>query len=174
LSAEPASLTGLEARAHEQLFIEGITQLACNIDHISAEAAAFACEELLLAGALDVWQEPVMAKKGRLASKLIVLARPGEATQLAERAIRLTGSLGVRSSYVERTVIPRSVLTLDTPYGAVPFKAAEVGAPENRTHWLRPEHEAVARLARERKLDYLTLYAELQAFPEKVQRLENH
>jgi len=164
ISAEPGSLAGLEAREEEQVSIEGITQLECNLDHISAEAVALACEELLAAGALDVWQEPITMKKGRLAIKLVVLTKPQLATTLAQRAIELTGSLGVRANYLERTVIPRAVVILDTPYGPLPFKAAEIGSPTSRISWLRPEHDAVARLAHERGLDYLPLYLELQEF----------
>jgi len=162
ICADPVPFAGLKAREEEQLCIEGVTLLACNLDHLTPEAAAFACEELLAAGALDVWQEPITMKKGRLASKLVVLTRPEQATALAQRIIELTGSLGVRSTYCERTVIPRAVRILDTPYGPVPFKAAEVGTPAERTYWLRPEHDTVARLARERGLNYLDLYAELQ------------
>jgi uncharacterized protein (TIGR00299 family) protein len=168
LSAEPALLAGLKARPDEQLFVEGVTQLECNLDHLSAEAIAFACEELLAAGALDVWQEPIVMKKGRLATKLIMLAAPEQATGLAGKIIEFTGTLGVRSSYLERTVIPREVLTLDTSYGPVPFKAAEAGPPSQRTQWLRPEHDDVARLAREHGLAYSQLYAELQEYAEKL------
>lgn len=166
ISAEPAPLWGLEAQEDSLLFVEGLTQLECNIDHLSAEALAFACEELLADGALDVWQEPIVMKKGRLASKLMVLTKPERATELAERIIELTGSLGVRSAYLERTVVPRTVLTLETPYGLVPFKAAEMGAPSQRKHWLRPEHDAVAHLCREHNLKYPDLYAELQEIAE--------
>ena len=164
ISAEPAPLAGLGAREDEQLAVEGVTQLECNLDHISAEALAYACEELLAAGALDVWQEPITMKKGRLATKLVALTRPEQATPLAQKIIELTGSLGVRSNYLERTIIPRTVVILETPHGPVPFKAAEAGSPESRTHWLRPEHDAVARLSREKDLDYLTLYTELQEY----------
>jgi len=164
ISAEPAPLAGLKTREDEQLIVEGVTQLECNLDHISAEALAFACEELLAAGALDVWQEPITMKKGRLALKLVALTKPEQATPLTQKIIELTGSLGVRSNYLERTIIPRKVVTLNTPYGPVPYKAAETGSPTNRTHWLRPEHDAVAHLAREQGLDYLTLYTELQGF----------
>ena len=163
IAAEPTSLAGLEAQPEQQLFIEGVTQLECNLDHISPEAAAEAAEELLIAGALDVWQEPIMMKKGRLAIKLVLLTKPELASQLAQKTIELTGSLGVRCSYLERTVIPRRTVVLETPYGPVPYKAAEMGSPSNRRYWLRPEHDAVAAIARAQALNYLDLYSELQA-----------
>lgn len=170
LLAEPAPLAGLDADNDGLLYVEGVTELECNLDHISAEAAAFACEELLLAGALDVWQEPITMKKGRLACKLVVLTKPGQAKEMARKVIELTGSLGVRSTYLERTAVPRTVVTLETPYGPVPFKAAAAGAPPSRRHWLRPEHEAVASLARRHSRPYPDLYTELQGYAEGSQK----
>ncbi len=162
--AESTPLTGLEIHADEQLYVEGVIQLACNLDHLSAETIAFACEELLAdEDTLEVWQECITMKKGRLATKLMVLTTPERSTRLSRKIIELTGTLGVRSAYLERTIVPRTVLMLDTPYGPVPFKAAETGSPADRSYWLRPEHDAVARLAREQHLNYGDVYAELQA-----------
>ena len=170
LSANPAPLAGgLEAGSTGSLgadevtllSLQGVAQLECNLDHLSAEAAAFACEELLAAGALDVWQEPITMKKGRLGSKLVALTKPEQAREYAQMIIELTGSLGVRSAYLERIVTSRTNITLETPYGLVPFKAAQIGSPSHRRQYLRPEHDAVASLARKHNLAYATLYAEL-------------
>lgn len=166
IAAEPAVLSGVEAQETAGLMVEGVTLLSCNLDHLSAESLAFACEELLSEGALDVWQESITMKKGRLATKLEVLVKPDEASRLSRRIIELTGSLGVRAQYLERTVIKREVITLETPYGPMPFKAAELGVPSERRHWIRPEHDAVAALARKRAVSYNELYEELQALAE--------
>jgi uncharacterized protein (TIGR00299 family) protein len=185
LAGNPAPLAGLKARQEGQanseaqqegqagskagaedtaVFIEGVTQLETNIDHLSAEALAFVCEKLLDSGVLDVWQESIVMKKGRLATKLLVLAPPEQATACAQQVIELTGSLGVRSSYLERACVAREILTLDTAYGPVPFKVASLGSGgTGRAVWLRPEHDAVAHLAREYNLNYPSLSAELQA-----------
>ncbi|MDR3052448.1 MAG: nickel pincer cofactor biosynthesis protein LarC [Coriobacteriales bacterium] len=162
IAGEPTTLAGLKAR--DAYTIEGCTLLSTNIDHLSPEALAFACEELLAAGALDVWQEPITMKKGRLAVRLCTLVSPAKAQDFAEKIGALTGSLGIRGSYMERTIVPRSIITIDTAYGLVPFKAAELGAPIERRTWLRPEHEAVAAIARKHGLDYNELYEELLDF----------
>ena len=145
----------------DTFFIEGCALLETNIDHLSPEALAFACEELLCWGALDVWQEPITMKKGRLAVRLSVLARAHEAQQAAEIVIRLTGTLGVRSTYVERTIVSREVLTRHTSYGDLRYKTALIGTPDGQIKVQRPEYEDVARLAREQGLDFNTLYEEL-------------
>ena len=84
--------------------LEPVALLETNIDHLPAEELAFAAEELLGAGALDVWQTPIVMKKGRSAVMLSVLAPASEADAFAQRIIALTGSLGVRRELLERTV----------------------------------------------------------------------
>jgi uncharacterized protein (TIGR00299 family) protein len=147
--------------------LESATLIEANIDHRSPESLAFAAEELLAAGALDVWQEPITMKKGRLAVKLAMLCSPDQCQMLADRLLALTGSLGLRMRTVERVVLPRQGLTLDTPWGPVSFKSGRyVGQlPEvaRGNAWLRPEHDEVARLARSYGLDYQGLYDDLLA-----------
>jgi uncharacterized protein (TIGR00299 family) protein len=141
--------------------LEGCALLETNIDHLSPEALAFACEELLASGALDVWQEPIVMKKGRLAVRLCVLTPAGMAQGFAERVIALTGSLGVRSSAVERLCAPRETIAQDTPYGTVVYKTAHIATPDGRIKLQRPEYEDIARIARQQGLDFNALYEEL-------------
>lgn len=129
--------------------IEGCVLLQTNIDHLNPEDAASCCEDLLDAGALDVWQQPIAMKKNRLGTLLSVLAKPEDADRLCELAARLTGSLGIRRSVVERSVAPRESEAIGTPYGEVRYKVAWPDEPARRMHWTRPEHDDVARIARE-------------------------
>jgi uncharacterized protein (DUF111 family) len=142
-------------------FIEGCVLLETNIDHLSPEALAFGCEELLAAGALDVWQEPITMKKGRLAVRLCVLVPAGAGRAFAERVIRSTGSLGVRSSYVERVCAPREGTTEQTAFGPAAFKTALVATPDGCIKLRRPEYDDVARIAREQGLSFLEAYERL-------------
>jgi uncharacterized protein (DUF111 family) len=92
--------------------------------------------------------------------------------------VEQTGTLGARICHVERAVIPRKTIILETPYGAVPFKAAILKLDgglndipndnfsdnqngKSQTSWLRPEHDAVANIAREQNLDYQSVYDQL-------------
>lgn len=124
---------------------EVVTVLETNLDHLTPEQLAFAAEELLNDGALDVWQTAIVMKKGRAAVSLSVLCEPGAADTLASRVHELTGTLGVRRSDLTRTVVPRQERTASTRYGPVRVKVAHVGG-EDRP---RPEHEEIARIARE-------------------------
>ena len=159
MAAQPTSLAGLLLGAG--FTVEGCTLLETNIDHLSPEALAFACEELLAQGALDVWQEPITMKKGRLAVRLSVLSSYDKSQQLAQEVTKITGSLGVRSTYVERTRVPRSVVLEDTSVGQVHYKTACVATPQGDIKLKRPEYEDVARIAREQHLDFNHLYQQL-------------
>jgi uncharacterized protein (TIGR00299 family) protein len=127
---------------------ETVVALRSVIDHRSPEELAHALDRLRSEGALDAWQTPVVMKKGRAGFEVTVLAAPPDATRLAEVLMRETGTLGVRHGFVDRTVAPRSVVTIDTSMGPVRFKVATMAG----TRHLRPEHDDVARLATEHGL----------------------
>lgn len=120
--------------------------LETNIDHITPEAVAFAGEELIAEGALDVWITPIAMKKGRAALTLSVLSAPAEAEHFAQRIVALTGTLGVRVVEQPRLVAERETIELETPWGTITLKH---GAGR-----FRPEHDDVARIARENDLQY--------------------
>jgi len=127
--------------------------LETNIDHIAPEAVAFAGEQLLAEGALDVWVTPIAMKKSRAALTLSVLTSSETAENFAERIMKLTGTLGVRASIQPRYTADRKSLTIDSKWGPVQVK---VGAGR-----VRPEHEDVARIARKYRLDYTEVLREL-------------
>jgi uncharacterized protein (TIGR00299 family) protein len=127
------------------LTAEDVCVLEANIDHLTPEQIAFCAEELLGEGALDVWQTPIVMKKGRAAVALSLMCAPEEGNRLATRMHALTDSLGVRRSDIRRTVLPREVRTVETRYGPVRVKVAEVDG----ARVARPEYEDVARVARE-------------------------
>jgi len=130
--------------------LEDVVVLETNVDHLSAERLAFAAEELLAAGALDVWSAPIVMKKGRPAHTLSVMTPPAEADRLTALLFELTATLGVRRTTSPRAVLPRRVVEVDTPFGRVRVKLAT--APSGRL-LARAEYDDAARLARESGAD---------------------
>jgi uncharacterized protein (DUF111 family) len=120
---------------------ETVAVLESNIDHLSPEELAFACEELLSEGVLDVWQTPIVMKKGRSAVLLSALVAERNAGRFAARMSELTGSLGIRVRITRRLVAPRETVEVATDWGLVRVKS---GAGR-----IRPEHDDIARIARE-------------------------
>ncbi len=129
----------------EALGAEAVVTLESNIDHLSAEHLAYVAERLLGAGALDVWQTPIVMKKGRAATTLSVLTAPADAAALASRLIAETGTLGVRIDPTVRFIADREVVTVGTSLGGVRVKTWHL----NGHRGARPEFEDVARIARE-------------------------
>lgn len=128
---------------------DDVVLLETNLDHLTPEEIASAAARLMEAGALDVWQTPVVMKKGRAATLLSALASPAEAPALASRIIAETGTLGVRMFPASRRRVEREVSQIETSLGPARFKVARM--PDG-TRTLRVEADDAARIAAERQL----------------------
>lgn len=119
-------------------------QLSCNLDDMTGEDIAFAAEQLLAAGALDVWTQAIGMKKGRPGVMLCCLCRPEDAARLGEVMLRHTTTLGVRKTLCTRQVLERENRVLQAGEDTVRVKiAAGAGA-----HKAKLEYEDLAAIAR--------------------------
>lgn len=143
-------------RTEERAAEEQVVLLECNLDNITGEALGYAQGRLLEAGALDAWFTPIYMKKGRPATLLSVLARPGDAPALAEIILRETTTLGVRWQHLNRTIAGRETVSVETPWGPVRMKVKQLGG---RAVSASPEYEDVARLARETGVTWQEVHA---------------
>ena len=115
-----------------------------DVTGLTAEAIGFAQEELLAAGALDVYTTPIGMKKGRPAVLLSCMCRMEDRERLLGLLFRHTTTLGVRENVCRRYTLERGERTVDTPHGPVRLKTAS-GWGVVRS---KPEYEDVARIAR--------------------------
>lgn len=121
-------------------------QLSCNLDDMTGEDIAFAAEQLLAAGALDVWTQAIGMKKGRPGVMLCCLCRPEDAARLGEVMLRHTATLGVRKTLCTRQVLERESRVLQAGEDTVRVKtAAGAGARKAKL-----EYEDLAAIARRR------------------------
>jgi pyridinium-3,5-bisthiocarboxylic acid mononucleotide nickel chelatase len=79
------------------------------IDDSTPQILARFLDRALEMGALDASLTPIVMKKGRLASKLTILAEADKIEGLIEAVFRETSSIGVRLYPVERRVLDREV-----------------------------------------------------------------
>ena len=121
-----------------------VVEAACNLDDVSGEVLGYTMQQLLQAGALDAWSEPIMMKKGRPACKLMFLAAAGQLDDLLQLVLAETGTLGVRYHYVDRKVLKRDFLRVETAYGPVRVKYARV---DGKLSSMAPEYEDCRKLA---------------------------
>ncbi|MBQ3341838.1 MAG: nickel pincer cofactor biosynthesis protein LarC [Kiritimatiellae bacterium] len=88
---------------------ERIVELKANIDDMTGEDLAFACERLRAAGARDVSLVPAVMKKGRPGHMLVVLAAEADADALAAAVLRETSTFGVRRTDCSRYALARRI-----------------------------------------------------------------
>jgi pyridinium-3,5-bisthiocarboxylic acid mononucleotide nickel chelatase len=125
---------------------QSVWQIDANIDDMSPELTGAASDALFAAGAVDVWWTPIMMKKGRPAFTLSVLAETPKRDEVIATLLRETTTIGVRYHELQRTVLARKLVEVDTRYGKIPVKVAMDGATVVNA---APEYEACAAAARQ-------------------------
>ena len=119
-----------------------IVKLETNLDDMTAEWIAFACEELLRAGARDVFTTPVQMKKGRPGTMLTVLCAPQDREEMIRLLFCHTTTLGVREEIMTRSILRRK----SDADGKIRVKRAEGYGVEKE----KPEFDDLAALARDK------------------------
>jgi hypothetical protein len=127
---------------------DGVLELSCNVDDMTAEELGFALERLLEGGAREVYTVPIGMKKSRPGTLLRVLCKEGDREAILSLLFRYTTTLGVRESVMRRYILDRRTETVQTPYGEVRCKVSS-GYGVRRAKY---EYEDLARIARERSL----------------------
>ena len=123
---------------------ETITVLDANLDDLSPQVLAYAIEQLLTAGALDVFTVPAQMKKGRQGTLLTVLCKPCDADQLTKIVFSETSTLGVRRRDERRQVLSRRWEQIETSWGPVRIK---IGSMNGTVSNYAPEYEDCRALA---------------------------
>ena len=131
--------------------------LQTNIDDLNPELYEYVLERLLAAGAQDAWLTPIVMKKSRPAVTVSVLCSKDREEAIRGVLFRETGTLGVRSSEVQKVGLDREVVKVETSHGPV---AVKVGFLEGKAVTVSPEYEDAARVAREAGIPARDVYEE--------------
>ena len=142
-------------RLPSTLPITTLSVLETNIDDLNPEIYEYVMGKLFEAGALDVYLAPIQMKKNRPATLLRVLCRPDDVPTMTAILFMETTTLGIREQTVTRHALPRVIEHVDTPYGPVHVKVAEL--PDG-TIKRAPEYEDCRRLAEEHGVPLLEVY----------------
>jgi len=133
-----------EFRAKKKVY-----QIEANLDDSSPQVLAHFLEKALRLGALDAFLTPVTMKKGRLGTKLTVLADAATMDKLIEAVFRETSSIGLRYFPVERRVLERKIRKVRVSGEAVSIKVAALGGSEIN---VQPEFSDCLRVAEKKGL----------------------
>lgn len=137
-----------------ELSIKRVIELCCTIDDMTAEALAFAMEQLYAQGALDVTCASVTMKKSRPGTLLTVICKPEDEERMAQAVMRETTTIGLRARDCRKYHLSPSVRTVETAYGPVRVKCAD----DFDIHKEKPEYEDVAAIARKTGQSFQTVW----------------
>ena len=128
---------------------ETLLQQQAQLDDCSAEDLALLMEALRNAGALEVFHQPLLMKKGRPGHLVTLLAQPDQGTALRSVWWHYGSSIGVREQLQQRLSLPREILSIETPWGVVRVKRSR--RPDGS--WLcKPEADDLAAMAARHQL----------------------
>ena len=121
--AGPHSGSGAEGVGHAG----PVSVIETNLDDSTPQVLGSVVQRLLEAGALDAYTVPIFMKKNRPAVLLTVLSPTEHVELLADLIFRETTTLGLRTFPVKRHELRRRHEEVDTPWGRVRIKVAELG-----------------------------------------------
>ncbi|MCH5321574.1 MAG: nickel pincer cofactor biosynthesis protein LarC [Eubacterium sp.] len=125
-----------------------IVELICNIDDMTAEEIAFACEILLDAGAVDVYTGSACMKKSRLGTILTVMCKKENKNDIIKLIFKHTSTIGIREHICARYILNRKIEEVNTPFGVVRSKVSS-GYGVTKTKY---EYDDLSMLARENNM----------------------
>ena len=157
LSSSASNESYLDAGLSSEQTSEQITVLEANLDDLSPQVLAYAMERLLAGGALDVFSISVQMKKSRPGALLTVLAKIEDANRLTEVIFAETTTLGVRRRDEQRHTLSRRWETVDTTWGPVRMKIANM---HGRVSNYAPEYEDCRALAETKHVPLRTIMQE--------------
>jgi uncharacterized protein (DUF111 family) len=145
-------------RLPEEYEEEALIVVDTNIDDMSPEIYPYLIERLLEEGAHDAYVLPVLMKKGRPGHLVTVTCSSSALERISAVLFAETTTSGLRYREVQRKKLPRDVQMAETRFGTVAVKVVTHG---DRTVRI-PEFEECRRIARERTLPLVDVYAQME------------
>jgi uncharacterized protein (TIGR00299 family) protein len=105
---------------------ERLLMIETNIDDVSPQIVGHVMERVFELGALDCYFTAVQMKKNRPGVLLSVLCDVGTKDSIMQLLFRETTTLGIRSYEVDRRALARSVVRVETQYGPIDVKVAQL------------------------------------------------
>ena len=150
LVADPLDAGGAPAEGRPSregdIVCEPLLVQQAQIDDATAEDLAFLAEALRQGGAVEVFSQPVLMKKGRAGTLITALARPDLAETLRAIWWRHSTTLGLREDLQHRWRLPRTQDQIETSWGPVRRKWTTLPDGQRR---FKLEHGDLADLARQ-------------------------
>jgi pyridinium-3,5-bisthiocarboxylic acid mononucleotide nickel chelatase len=135
--------------------LEEIWVLETQIDDVNPQVIGYLFDQLLNAGAVDVFTQPVGMKKSRPGILMTAICHLAQITICETILFKETTTLGIRRSKQQRSILPRSIQTVETKYGKVRVKVATSNLSGNHEIWnTQPEFADCAQLAQQHQVSW--------------------
>ena len=134
-----------------------VWKLECDIDDSTGEQLGYALEKLYQEGAREAHFAPVFMKKNRPGWELTVICDREHLQKLEDVIFSQTTTIGIRKQEMERTVLTRKTVDVETRFGVIPVKVSGEGTYK-RVH---PEYEKVSGAASEHGVPFGAVYDEV-------------
>jgi uncharacterized protein (TIGR00299 family) protein len=141
--ADRPNLLRVVAGVRNTATADEIVVVEANIDDMNPELCEPLLEALFAAGAVDAWFTPIIMKKSRPALMVAAIAPAAMRDAVAQAMLRESTTIGVRFAVMTRTMLPRRLVEVDTPWGVIAVKVAGDGDAVNAA----PEYEDCRRAA---------------------------
>lgn len=137
-------------------------EMSCNLDNMTGEHLAYLSQRLFDAGAVDVWQQSIVMKKGRVGVQVVALCSAADLAKVGETLAQESLTGGYRVHRVQRQIGHKTQVTVPTPFGSITSKQLDFAG----SHRTLPEADAVADAARRTGKSWFEVYqAALAAKP---------
>ena len=110
--------------------LDEVCVIEANIDDAGGELIGYVNEQLLQAGALDVYCTAISMKKNRPGTLISVICRPDQVQSLESILFNESTTLGVRCHLCQRTILERKLHAVETPYGTINIKVGYLNGKE--------------------------------------------
>jgi uncharacterized protein (DUF111 family) len=104
--------------------VQAVVAIEADIDDMNPQIFGVLMEQLLAAGALDVFYTAIQMKKNRPGTLLTVIAAPDDRERLTAIIFQESTTIGVRFREMSRECLDRETVSVDTPLGPVRVKVA--------------------------------------------------
>jgi pyridinium-3,5-bisthiocarboxylic acid mononucleotide nickel chelatase len=126
--------------------LQTVVVIETEIDDMNPQIFGLVLDQLMTAGALDVFYTPIQMKKNRPGTLLTIIAQPDARERLTSIVFRESTTIGIRYTEMTRECLDREKVEVSTPFGPVTIKVARRnGTVLNAS----PEFEDCVRVAAE-------------------------
>ncbi len=160
-----------EAKGEEADSKEAIGVIETVVDDATPQLMAYVSEQLMEAGAWDVYRTPVQMKKGRTGVQITVLSSPKLLPALRNLLLRETTTIGLRWRMENKLALDREFVDVETAWGKVRMKVARW--PSGEVANASPEYEECRNLARQHGVPLKRVMQEAMRAYAEMERTSN-